>query len=243
MKVAIVTGAYKGQGFEWCRQLGQLGYKVILTARDFDKAEKAAKTLREEGCDVIAKSLAIQNENELNDLSEWVSSEYGKVDLIVNNAAINPKDYLDKARMAKTFFLDSFDVDEVLEVLRINAMAPILILKHFRSLLKKSEKSIVINISSWLGSVSLLSFGGHYGYAGSKNLLNLFTKSASIELQNDNIIAISINPGWVKTDMGGEKANLSSQESIRSMILNVLEKVSLEDSGKFFNYDGNIHPW
>jgi NAD(P)-dependent dehydrogenase (short-subunit alcohol dehydrogenase family) len=214
MKVAIVTGAYKGQGLEWCRQLGQLGYKVILTARDFSKAEQASKVLQEAGYDVLAKSLDIQKETEVKGLADWIHSEYGKVDLIVNNAAINPKDYPDKSRMEKAFFLDSFDADEVLEVLRINTIAAVLMVKHFRSLLKKSEKPIVVNISSWLGSATLLSFGGHYGYAGSKNLLNFYTKAMSIELQKDRIISVSINPGWVKTDMGGEKANLTTHESI-----------------------------
>lgn len=243
MQIAIVTGAYKGQGLEWCRQLGKLGYKVILTAREFSKVEQAARELISLGYEIIPKSLTVENESQLAELSLWVEKKFGKIDLIINNAAINPKDYSDKDRMAKAFFLDSFDADEILEIIRINSAAPILMVKHFRFLLSKSDKPIVFNISSWLGSATILSFGGHYGYAGSKNLLNLFTKAMSIELKKDNIISVSVNPGWVKTDMGGAKANLTTEESINSMIQNVLQKVSIEDSGKFFHYDGSIHPW
>lgn len=243
MKIALVTGAYKGLGFEWCRQLGKLGYKVILTARDLEKAQAAAERLNEQELVIYHKALEVTDENQIQAIALWANEMFGHIDLIINNAGINPKDYSDKSRMAKAFYLDSLDAKELMEVIHINSIAPLLIIKHFRLLLKQSEQPIVINISSWLASVSNLTFGGHYGYVGSKNLLNVLNKSMANELKNDNIISINVNPGWVQTDMGGLKAQFTTEEAVKNLIENILLKVKIADSGKFLNFDGNIHPW
>lgn len=243
MKVALVTGAYKGLGLEWCRQLCNLGYQVILTARDMEQARAAAGQLSTAGGEVYPLALDVTREDQLAAAAAWAEKTFGKVDLIVNNAGVNPKDYRDKDRMAKAFYLDALDADEMLEVIRINSIAPLLVVKHFRSLLRKSDRPMIIHISSWLGSVTHLSFGGHYGYVGSKNLLNVLNKSMANELRTDGIIAVTVNPGWVQTDMGGKKATFTTEEAVTNIIRQVMEKLTLSDSGKFLNYDGSEHPW
>lgn len=243
MKIALVTGAYKGLGFEWCKQLCKQGYKVILTARDEKKAQAAAKELSEQGLEIYPKALEVTDEEQIKEIAQWVNEQFGKIDLIINNAGINPKDYADKSKMAKAFYLNKLDAKEMLDVLHINSIAPLLIVKHFRELFQKSENPMVINISSWLGSVSNLSFGGHYGYVGSKNLLNVLNKSMANELKNENIICINVNPGWVQTDMGGQKAQFTTEQSVENIFTNIISKVSINDSGKFLNFDGSEHPW
>jgi len=243
MKTALVTGAYKGLGFEWCRQLAKHGYKVVLTARDFQKAQEAAEKLNEQKLVVYPKALEVTDEDQLNETAKWVTEMFGRLDLIVNNAGVNPKDFSDKSKMVKAFYLNDLDADEMLEVIRINSIAPLLVVKHFRQLLQKSEKPIVINISSWLGSVTNLTFGGHYGYVGSKNLLNVLNKSMANELKQDNIICVNVNPGWVQTDMGGQKAQFTAEQSVSNILTNVVSKLSNNDTGKFLNYDGTEHPW
>jgi NAD(P)-dependent dehydrogenase (short-subunit alcohol dehydrogenase family) len=243
MKIALVTGAYKGLGLEWCRQLGKQGYKVILTARDFEKAQEAAEILNEQELVIYPKALEVTDEKQIQEIADWAKEMFGRIDLIVNNAGINPKDYTDKSRMVKAFNLNDLDAKEVLDVLHINSIAPLLIVKHFRQLLNKSDNPIVINISSWLGSVTNLTFGGHYGYVGSKNLLNVLNKSMANELKQDNIICVNVNPGWVQTDMGGGKAQFTTEQAVTNILTNIVSKVSIADSGKFLNYDGNEHPW
>jgi NAD(P)-dependent dehydrogenase (short-subunit alcohol dehydrogenase family) len=110
-------------------------------------------------------------------------------------------------------------------------------------LLKQSAAPKVINISSWLGSVTNTKMGIHFAYCGSKNLLNMLNKLAANELREDGIITVTVNPGWVKTDMGGQKAEFSPDQSVRNMMDNVLKPMGIEDSGKFFNHDGTEHPW
>lgn len=243
MKIALVTGAYKGLGFEWCRQLGKQGYKVILTARELEKAQDAAEQLNEQELVIYPKALEVTDEKQIQEIANWTMEIFGRIDLIINNAGINPKDYKDKSRMAKAFYLNDLDAKEMLDVLHINSIAPLIVVKHFRQLLNNSEKPIVINISSWLGSVSNLNFGGHYGYVGSKNLLNVLNKSMANELKNDNIICVNVNPGWVQTDMGGQKAQFTTEQAVENILNNIISKVTIADSGKFLNFDGNDHPW
>lgn len=243
MKIALVTGSYKGLGLEWCRQLGKQGYKVILTARNFEKAQEAAELLNEQELVIYPKALDVTDEKEIAEIEVWASEMFRRIDLIVNNAGINPKDYVDKSRMAKTFYLSNLDAKEMLDVIHINSIAPLLVVKHFKQLLTKSKMPIVINISSWLGSVTNLTFGGHYGYVGSKNLLNLFNKSMANELKQENIICINVNPGWVQTDMGGQKAQFTTEQAVTNILTNIVSKVTIDDSGKFLNFDGSEHPW
>lgn len=241
MKTALVTGAYKGLGLAWCKLLSQQGYQVILTARTLPRAEEAAAKLNQNT--IYPKALDIKDEDQLKELAAWTEQTFGKIDLIINNAGVNPKDYRDKTKMAKAFYLNDLNAAEMLEVIHCNSLAPLLVVKQFRHLLAKSANPLVINTSSWLASVSKLSFGGHYGYVGSKHLLNLFNKSMAFELQQDRIICVAVNPGWVQTDMGGSKATFTAEESVKNIIENVLLKVKISDSGHFLNYDGNIHPW
>ncbi len=243
MKIALVTGAYKGLGFEWCRQLAKLGYKVILTARELQKAQEAAEKLNEQDFVVYPKALEIMDERQIEALADWAEQMFGRMDLIVNNAGINPKDYADKSKMAKAFYLNDLDAQELLQVMHTNSVAPLLIVKHFGKLLIKGDKPMVVNISSWLGSVTNLSFGGHYGYVGSKNLLNVLNKSMALELKNEGIVCVNVNPGWVQTDMGGQKAQFTPEQSVQNMITHVLSNVGLSDTGKFLNFDGMEHPW
>lgn len=243
MKTAIVTGAAKGLGFAWCRQLAKAGYRVILTARDQQKAEEAADLLRNEGGEIIPENVDVSDENSIRELAYRCAERFGTIDVIINNAGINPKDYPDKEKMAKAFRLDTFDPLVMDEVIHCNSYAPLLMVKHFRPLLAKSDRPVVLSISSWLGSVSQLGFGGHYGYVGSKNFLNVLNKSMALELKPEGIICVTANPGWVQTDMGGSKAQFTPDEAVANLIGNVVHKVTIEQTGNFFNYDGALHPW
>ena len=243
MKVALVTGAAKGLGLAWCRRLAAEDYQVILTGRDESGVKKAANDLKIQALNVHPYVLDVQNESEIINLTEWTKQHFPHVDLLINNAGINPKDYPDKTRMAKAFYLSDLDAHEMLNVIHINSLAPLIMVKHFRSLLLKSPHPVVLNISSWLGSVSKLSFGGHYGYVGSKNLLNVLNKSMSMELQSEGIICINVNPGWVRTDMGGKNGQFSADEAVENIYRNIIVNASASHSGKFLNYDGSEHPW
>ena len=238
-QVAVVTGAYQGLGLAICENLLSNGYEVVLTRRSKEKAEEVAKEIG-----AVGHALDVANENDMQTLATWLTDTFGKVDLLVNNAGVNPKDYKNKDDVAKAFYLDKLDAEAMFDVYRVNSLAPLLMVKHLKPLLLHGTRPKVINISSWLGSVSGTSFGAHYGYTSSKNLLNMLTKSMTLEIKKDGIVACSVNPGWVKTSMGGEMAKFTPQQAAENIYKNVVAKIGLDDTGRFINAeDGKDHPW
>ena len=244
MKTALVTGAYKGLGLEWCRQLGRDGFTVFLTARKQNQAARAADLLRHEGLDVRPKAIDVAEEAQIEALTKDIQHEVGHLDVLVNNAGVNSKDDPDPDVVAKSSLLDKLDADEILRHLKINSVSPILMVKHLRPLLRAGHRPVVVSISSWLGSISdKTDARGHYGYTTSKAALNMMNRNLAVELKDEGIIAVVVNPGWVQTDMGGESADLTTDQSVRGLIDNVVNKVTIKDSGEFFQWDGSKHPW
>jgi NAD(P)-dependent dehydrogenase (short-subunit alcohol dehydrogenase family) len=243
MKTALITGGHKGLGLGWSHTLAKHNYQVIIASRSLEAAQEAAKELKSKGHHAHAISIDVGDENSIAKAQQQVASSFESLDLLINNAGVNPKDYTDKNRMAKAFNLDQLDFEEMEKVYRVNSLGPLIMVKHFKPLLLKAPKPMVLNISSWLGSVTNMSFGGHYGYVSSKNLLNVLNKSMALEIKDQGIICINVNPGWVKTHMGGQKATFTPEQSAENVYQNVLSQVTLEDTGKFFNFDGQIHPW
>ena len=244
MKIALVTGAYKGLGFEWCKQLGKRGYEVILTARNQEQANNAAEILNEEDLIVYPRAMDITNTESIREVVQWAKEMFGRLDVLVNNAGINSGTRAkgDKELQAKNLSLEELDPEEVLNMVRINTIAPIIVAREFSDLLSGSEQGKIIHIGSWLGSVTIKNNGGNYSYAVSKSALNMMNKALAFDLMNKNIISVVVNPGWVSTDMGGSKATFSPEESVNNLIENVLKKMTPELSGAFLNYTGEIHP-
>ena len=128
-------------------------------------------------------------------------------------------------------------------MVNVNATSPILLASALKNVLSKGENPMVINISSWMSSITIKKEGGNYSYAVSKAALNMMNRAFANDVKSLGITSLVVNPGWVQTDMGGAKAPLTSQDSIGSMIKNIVEKIGPGNSGEFFNYDGKVHPW
>ena len=242
-RIALVTAGHQGLGLGWTEYLVTQGYEVIIAGRSIDRMKIAANKFNREGDLVHPMQLDVSSEDSIAKLSDQVGERFGRLDLLVNNAGVNPKDFKDKDKVHAGFNLEFLEADVLIDVYKVNSIGPILMVKHFKKLLEEGEEKTVLNISSWLSSVTNVSFGGHYGYVSSKNLLNVLNKNMALEIKSSGIKCLNVNPGWVKTDMGGSKANFTPLESVEQVYSNVILKTSIEDSGKFFNYDGEIHPW
>jgi len=242
-QVALVTGASRGIGLEWCRQLAELGYAVILTARTREKAEAAFKKLSSSQNNIDCQVLELTDESACAALAKYISEKYHKLDVLINNAGANPGDSGKPDESEKNSWLEFLDPSELLKYMHINAIAPVILAKHVRKALASSGHGKIINITSRLGSIQLKRSGGQYSYCGSKALLNMLNRCMAFELVNDRISSIVVHPGWVKTDMGGAGAPLSTTQSVKGMIENVLNKITLHDAGKFYQYDGAEIPW
>ena len=109
-------------------------------------------------------------------------------------------------------------------------------------LLKAGKAGKIVNVTSQLGSISRKRSGGRYSYDGSKAALNMFSRTLAFDVIDDGIITIVIHPGWVRTDMGGRGASIGVEESAAG-ILNVTEKLTKKDVGRFLAWDGAEIPW
>lgn len=244
MDVAIVTGAAKGMGLEWVKQLAQAGYRVVLTASTLAKAEAAAEDLIERELVVYPQKLDVTSAEDRKALAAWAEHMFGRVDLLVNNAGVNSRTRArgDQEQLEKNLLIEKLDKQELFALMDINAVAPIQLANELRPLFKHSTKPLVINIGSWLGSISIKNTGGNYTYAVSKSALNMMNRAFANDAHAEGLCSIVVNPGWVQTDMGGVKAQFTETAAVQNMRM-LIENLSLEDSGKFFNYDGTEHPW
>jgi NAD(P)-dependent dehydrogenase (short-subunit alcohol dehydrogenase family) len=161
--------------------------------------------------------------------------------LVINNAGYNPKDSADKEYFMSTFKIERFSGDNVAKSLHINALAPTELTSQLLPYL--ADDAAVLNISSWLGSIGAKTRGGHYAYAGSKALLNMFTKAMALEFAEGKRVAVALNPGWMRTDMGGARGQ-NLPEDVAQRILELYETRALHDAnGAFLNIDGSHHAW
>jgi NAD(P)-dependent dehydrogenase (short-subunit alcohol dehydrogenase family) len=200
-KVALVTGANKGIGFETARQLASKGYQVILTARDPHKGEKAALSLTQQGLDVVFFPLDVTSQKSIESAQKYVAEKWGHLDVLVNNAGI---------------FLEGEDLDTLKETLETNTYGPYLMCEAFQSLLIKSGAGRVVNVSSGMGQLSEME-GGYVAYRISKTALNAVTRVFAAKT-SPNVLVNSVCPGWVKTDMGTSAAERSVEQGADTLV-------------------------
>ncbi len=112
----------------------------------------------------------------------------------------------------------------------------------FLSLLEAADKAKVMSVSSWLASISGKKTGGNYGYCASKTTLNMLARAMAFDLVPKGIKSVVVNPGWVSTDMGVPKAKLTPHDSVAAL-LDVAGKLTLDDAGRFIQWDRSEHDW
>ena len=155
------------------------------------------------------------------------------IDLLVNNAGVRRMDAYHLGEIQQEAFLDSMNV---------NAFGALKVAEAFLPHLALADAPLLVMMSSALGSISKNEDGGDYSYRASKAAMNAVMRSLAVDLRDMGITVISLHPGWVRTEMGGEEAPLSTGESV-SAIRRVLQSVGLRDSGRFLRFDGTEEPW
>jgi NAD(P)-dependent dehydrogenase (short-subunit alcohol dehydrogenase family) len=187
--IAVVTGANRGIGLEVARQLAGLGYEVVLTARDPDQAAAAAAAI--DGA--VPHRLDVTSPTDAVALADFLADRYGKLDVLVNNAAIT----YDTWQRASTANLDI-----VREAAETNLYGPWRLVITLLDLLRASPHARIVNVSSEAASLASLAAGAP-AYVTTKVALNALTKILAAELHPDNILVNAVCPGWTATDMGG----------------------------------------
>jgi NAD(P)-dependent dehydrogenase (short-subunit alcohol dehydrogenase family) len=200
-KIAVVTGSYRGIGYEICRQLARLGVRVVLTSRDAGKGEAARRKLNVElgdaGAEVSYCRLDVTRNDDIRALAAQIESQFGGLDILVNNAGIliDPKGSRALDSSLQTY-RDTFET---------NVLAPLALIQALLPLMKKRNYGRIVNVSSGLGQLSEMT-SGTPAYRMSKTALNALTRLVAAETRGSNILVNSMSPGWVKSDMGGPHA-------------------------------------
>ncbi|MBK9474591.1 MAG: SDR family oxidoreductase [bacterium] len=213
-RVALITGANKGLGKEIGRQLGELGYTVVLTSRDEQAGMAAAAELVAAGCDAHTVRLEVTSPADIRRLAGYLETTFGKLDVLVNNAGI-----------AIEWEGQPTDADKVRRTLEVNLIAPFAITEALVPLLARSDDARVVNHSSMLGSIGTAEsmwkqVGGFMavGYSTSKAGLNMLTLIQSKTLAGKGIAVAAAHPGWVKTDLGTQAAPLEVDEGASTVV-------------------------
>jgi NAD(P)-dependent dehydrogenase (short-subunit alcohol dehydrogenase family) len=242
-KIALITGANRGLGFETARELGRKGVTIIIGARDPKAGEEAAATLAKEGIKAESIVLEISNADQRQQAVDFIQQKYGHLDILVNNAGVFLDDKGDGSNQTSRT-----SEDILRRTFETNFFATIFLTQALLPLLKKSEAGRIVNLSSILGSLTLHSDPGSpiaeskaFAYNASKTALNAFTVHLAHELKDTRIKVNSAHPGWVRTSMGGPEAPLSPEEGGKtSAILALLDENGA--TGGYFHMEDAL-PW
>jgi NAD(P)-dependent dehydrogenase (short-subunit alcohol dehydrogenase family) len=239
-KIALVTGANKGIGLETARQLHAKGITVIIGSRDLARGQAAAKSIGEsESLHVIKLDVGIEADR--NAAVEYIEKQFGRLDILVNNAGV----LLDGRSANAT---STTPISMLRETFEINFFAVVDLTQKLLPLIRKSGAGRIVNLSSILASLTLHATKGSpiydaktFAYDASKAALNSFTIHLAHELRGTKIKVNSAHPGWVKTEMGGEGAQLEIEDGARTSV----ELATLPDEGPTGAYlhMGEPLPW
>ena len=220
----LITGANRGIGLEYASQYKAKGFKVIGTAR----TPAEAKELKAMGVEVLP--LDVTKPKSVEQLAKSLSGR--AIDILINNAG-----YFDRQDTS----IDKVDFNVLERTFSVNTLGPLRVTQALMENLRKGKMKKIINMSSVLGSIERSS-GRWYAYRGSKTALNQFTRILSVELKSEGFIVVSVHPGWVQTDMGGENATYTVKESVTGLV-KVIDNLKPADNGKFYAFNGEPIAW
>jgi NAD(P)-dependent dehydrogenase (short-subunit alcohol dehydrogenase family) len=232
MTTALITGASRGIGLEFCRQYAADGWRVLACCRHPERSDELNKLAAQFPELVKTYELDVADHAQIEHLAQVLDAE--SIDLLVNNAGIYPDS--DNRGFGHT------DYAEWTRAFRINTMAPLKMAESFSRQIAGSKLKTIVTITSMMGSIADNRGGGSYLYRSSKAAVNMVVKSLSIDLKPAGITAVVFHPGWVKTDMGGPNALVSAEQSVSGM-RRLIVRLTIADSGKFFGYDNREILW
>jgi NAD(P)-dependent dehydrogenase (short-subunit alcohol dehydrogenase family) len=226
----LVTGANRGIGLEFVRTLAGRGDDVVATARRPDEAVDLNALAADSDGRVRVMQLDIADEASV----EAFATELGDtpLDVVINNAG----------RYTRTGSFEALDFDSLYKDFEVNTVGTLRVTQAVLDNVRGGDAKVICNVTSKMGSIADNGSGGSYAYRISKAALNMGTRSLAMDLKNEGIIAFVVHPGWVETDMGGPNALISTQKSVDGL-LDRIDNASLDDTGRFWEWNGNEVSW
>jgi NAD(P)-dependent dehydrogenase (short-subunit alcohol dehydrogenase family) len=229
MEVILVTGANRGIGLALTRVLLTRENVVIAGCRNPEQAVELNQLVlsHPETLEVIKCDL--DSEKEIGAAAEASLKRRKKLDVLVNNAGVMPE--------AGNESILNIDLTLLWQAFNTNALGAARVIRAFYPLLAQSERPRIVNVSSSLGSISTRKGHDHYAYSVSKAALNMLTRTIANELAPRGVTTVAISPGWVRTEMGGEKGTFSAEESAETLA-EAIQKIGPELNGEFLDRNG-----
>ena len=224
----VITGTSRGIGLELARQLLERGDVVDAAARKPEESRGLAELRERHQARLRLVACDVSSDASVASFAEALAP--GDVDVLVNNAGI----------MGRRAGIETVDPKDVIATFDTNAVGPLRVTRALLPRLKKGAK--VAAITSGMGSIEDNTSGGAYGYRMSKAALNMAMRSMSVDFRDRGIVAVTINPGWVVTDMGGAGAPTPVETSAAN-IIRLVDGLGMGDTGKFLDHTGRTWPW
>ncbi|MFB6262541.1 MAG: SDR family oxidoreductase [Bradymonadaceae bacterium] len=226
-----VTGANRGLGLEFTRQLTARGDDVIATARQPSEAAELEQVAEQTQGNIHIYALDITDAGSVADFASSIEDE--AIDVLINNAG----------QLHRGGGPNDFDFEEIRGDFEVNAIGTLRVVEALVPTLRaRPDGAKIVNITSKMGSITDNGSGGSYAYRMSKAALNIATRSLAVDLEDDDIVAFVLHPGWVRTRMGGENALITPETSVENMI-DRIDEAGPEQSGEFLEWDGGYVPW
>ncbi len=246
-RVALVTGGNRGIGLATCRALAKKGLRVLLTARDeaelrHAKARLAAEDLKVDTIelDVTDPRMTDHTKGENIDgsfIGDWVKRKYGRLDVLINNAGVVP----DQATHGETSDTILVTPKAAFELgMATHFYGPLALCRSFVPMMRAQNYGRIVNVSTGMARLTDMN-SGWPAYRVSKVAINTLTRILSEELKGTNVLVNSASPGWVKTRMGGEGANLTPEQGADTIVWLATE-APRNLTGKFLR-DRQEIPW
>jgi NAD(P)-dependent dehydrogenase (short-subunit alcohol dehydrogenase family) len=224
----LVTGANRGLGLEFTKQYAADGWNVLACCRE-PKQASALQAIANANKNVEILALDVANFAQIDALGLQLKDR--AIDVLINNAGVYPSSRF-----------GSVDYNAWAEGFRVNSMAPLKMAEAFVQQLARSQLKKIATLTSKMGSIDDNTSGESYSYRASKTAVNMVMKSLSIDLKSYGISVVTLHPGWVQTDMGGRNALISAQTSVTGL-RQVIDKLSLSNTGEFIAYDNKQIAW
>jgi NAD(P)-dependent dehydrogenase (short-subunit alcohol dehydrogenase family) len=231
MPSVFVTSGNRGIGLEFVRQYAADGWTVHAACRDPDRAEELQRLSRNAKGSVSIVAMDVTDQESIAAAATRLGD--APVDLLINSAGVLGQ---------RSQRLGNLDYAEWMHVLDVNVLGAVRVTERLLENVARSARKLVVNITSGMGSIADNTSGGMIEYRTSKTALNMAARTIAIDLKPRDVVCIVVNPGWVKTDMGGPNATLTAEASVAGM-RRLFDSLGPADSGKFFNHDGREYPW
>ena len=231
MPGVLITGANRGLGFEFARQYVADGWSVFAACRDPASGGELQRLAKSAGGKLTIVAMDVTDSESVRNAAIQLKDVV--IDVVINNAGITG------ISGQKT---GSVDYDSWARVLNVNTMGPLRVIESFVDHIARSERRLVVTITSGMGSIGDNTSGGSIAYRSSKAAVNMMMRSAAIDLAPRRVTCVVVNPGWVRTVLGGPNATLTPRESVTAL-RRLIDTFDPAHSGKFYHYDGSEYPW